>query len=1563
MTDVKQNPLDDWVRPGSEVTRYVEDRVDQCLAAYRANPLLVDEHANIERATAQGGYGRRQLYELVQNGADALIGHPGGRVHVVLTPTALYCANQGMPVTLRGVDALMSSHLSVKRGTEIGRFGLGFKSVLGVSSCPEFYSRSGSFRFDAVDAARRIREVVPNAERLPQLRLAAPADPISAASGDECLAELMSWASTVVKLPLDRGGIEWLVEDIRDFPACFLLFCPHVGYLVLEDRTASTRREIRVRTQGGSVCLEEQGMAEALWKVFHANHIPSDQAREDAGELADRAELPIMWAVQTSGRMQRGRFWAFFPTEYYTTLSGILNAPWKTNEDRQNLLSGAFNKELIGAAAGLIARSLAELTEPDDPGRYLDLMPARGREAPNWADDYLTEQVYAAAAHHLSVPDQTGAMRLPTEINLHPPGLPKEALDSWRESPCRPDNWCHHACDTRDRRPRVDRLFQQRHRSAASVQVWLEALVRDPTPHASVSAMLTAAHVIHGAQIPRQDVEAAHIVLTTSGELVRPLSEAVFTAEQHHDRSASFSIVEPSVAATPEGRQAIDLLGIRAVDATSEVRALLAKAHIREMVSDQCVSLWRLLGRLSPEQAFEVVGEATEGQTDAIPVRTKDGSFRPLREALLPGKIVPADGTRDASVAVDVAYHWDHLAILRKLGAVEAPSQDRERLTAPWADDYMSEVYHDYLAGLPKNTRSRPSKSYMVLDRETTFGPLEPFERLSGEGRAAFTLQLAKLADGDDEWTLAHQTRRDQYPPVPVTAPAIWFAKTRGLLNTSCAVRPVKSCVSESLARWSAFLPVARCGKREAELLGLPDELASLDVFHWVNALAQAHSHTDAVELGAFYAAACLHIDEPQLLCCRVGDSFEQRRPAEIVSASDAAPIDILAASMVPFVVVRTEEGRTNLVERWHLRSERDSLFVEASHVESGPDVPLIDRLVGLLPYLRSEHASLRAVPCSSLAQQVDAPTGRQVHDCRALRQEGVVFYLDTLDERELVHEVARVLGINLDRDAIEHVREHSAAQEASKRALEVRQAPGLAVKLHLAVGKDAIRRRLPSAVLALLDGRPEDASADHLAALALSVYGVETLIAFRDDLDRMGLCPPAEWSGSTRARAFVHDLGFPEEYAGFKRVRREAAMEISGPPRLAPLHGFQAQIVGRIHDLLGRTEQRRALLSLPTGAGKTRVVVQALVESLAKGRSVSPVLWIAQSDELCEQAVQSWSEVWRDMGTPDSLHVNRLWASNEADEHGDGRQVVVATIQKLQGCVGKAAYEWLSEAGCVVVDEAHHATEPSYTAVLEWLGLRRDRDRCPLIGLTATPFRGVHDETQRLVYRFRHRLDEGVLGEDPYGELQMSGVLARVDHEVLDGVEVELTADELVQFEAPMLKSRSLPQSAERRLGENTERNLALLDSICRRPPDWPILLFATSVEHAKTMAALLQAKGIASAAVSGDTDEGARRHYIEQFRQGRIRVLANYQVLTTGFDAPAVRAVYVSRPVFSPVLYQQMIGRGLRGPLNRGKERCLIVNVQDNFDQFGETLAFHDFEHLWRRGGAISAAASADE
>lgn len=226
-----------WAAAGeSQIVPFITDETSRTLRAYHAQPSLVTEHANLEHDTAHGAYAHRQIFELVQNRADALTHSDGASILVRLTGEYLYCADDGEPIDDAGVRALMFSHMSSKRDTsEIGRFGLGFKSVLGATDAPEFYSRSGSFRFDRHDAARRIAEEVAPAERYPVLRLPVAVDAHKASQDDEDLREMMTWATNIIRLPLKPGAWEDLSEQLMAFPPEFLLFVDHVRHLTLED--------------------------------------------------------------------------------------------------------------------------------------------------------------------------------------------------------------------------------------------------------------------------------------------------------------------------------------------------------------------------------------------------------------------------------------------------------------------------------------------------------------------------------------------------------------------------------------------------------------------------------------------------------------------------------------------------------------------------------------------------------------------------------------------------------------------------------------------------------------------------------------------------------------------------------------------------------------------------------------------------------------------------------------------------------------------------------------------------------------------------------------------------------------------------------------------------------------------------------------------------------------------------------------------------------------------------------------------------------------------------------
>ena len=272
-----------WAGPDGPLGRYINGESQKTLEAYRSQSNLIAEHANLEEDTARGGYAHRQLFELVQNSADSLAGLGSGRIQIRLTPTHLYCADQGRPIDSSGVTALMFSHLSSKRGTtEIGRFGLGFKSVLGVTDTPEFFSQSGSFRFDRAKARELIRPVAPASERYPALRLPEPFDPWLNMEADPILCGLMGWAVNIVRLPLNDGALEALASQIRDFPPEFLLFVEHVSELVLQDDKQTDTRSFSLRREDPQFVLFD-GTSTTHWLLAKATHELSPDARSDSG--------------------------------------------------------------------------------------------------------------------------------------------------------------------------------------------------------------------------------------------------------------------------------------------------------------------------------------------------------------------------------------------------------------------------------------------------------------------------------------------------------------------------------------------------------------------------------------------------------------------------------------------------------------------------------------------------------------------------------------------------------------------------------------------------------------------------------------------------------------------------------------------------------------------------------------------------------------------------------------------------------------------------------------------------------------------------------------------------------------------------------------------------------------------------------------------------------------------------------------------------------------------------------------------------------------------------------
>lgn len=1527
-----------WVGTGGAVGKEILELNSRCLAAYERNPALVEEHANAERIQTEGGYGRRQVWELIQNGADELINR-SGRVEVVLTDDYLYCANEGKPITPEGAGAILSAYRSSKRGPEIGRFGLGFKSVLGVSSKPEFFSQSGSFGFDPDFAAREIRKVTSEVEAPPVLRLALPLTLEENAAADSVLEELAAWATTVVRLPLDKVGAgDWLHDDLGDFPAEFLVFSPHISALVLDDRVRSRRREIQLRESGDSELVLAESGAEDRWRVFVDEFKPSSSASRDGGAMADREIIRFQWAVPVQSRQRTGRLWAYFPTLEETTLSGVLNAPWKLNDDRTRVIEGPFNREILEQAGKLVLGHLDALTDPDDPGNVLDILPARGRETRNWADGDITEMINENAPVYPSVPDQEGELDLPASLHLHPSGLPESALRMWSNAPSRPVDWAHPSIEANQtRRSRAERFFEAGQQTSESVASWLEALIPEVRPENAGIALRVAAAAVTANEALLTEVRDARIVinerdeLATCAEVLLPGSTPLSTAD--------INLVHPALAGDKKVREALLCLGCPEVDPRRELEAWLdqtgSPSSDREW--DQ---LWSLVQRVQADEACACLAERGLGPNE-LEVWTCSGRRVRMVATLLPGEIAGPDEAPET--VIDLKRHSGSLELLRRLGVRAGPEPGGGSLDEPVFADFNRSAIDAFLESVGA---ARPEKKLIKVRKKSLAGPVTPVRNLPDGPRARFTEALLQAQTDFKRWVVEHPN----YKPVRVLNPLLEVIREHGTAPTPKGFADSTSWVGPGLREWVRLLPVVRMPEEAADELGLPETLGDLTDSHWKSALENLIETADLNLAVKFYSAACrIHPDRPDLLLARVGENVKAVASSEVRVASTLRHLELLARSGLPTLLVEDAPDLDDLVEAWGLIRADDEISSNLVAVETAPRVPLVDAFPALKVRLDESRRELVVARCSEILIETYTTEGKITEPSR-FHIEGDVIYADAeISDTNLLRSLSERLGLDLDSELIEKILENKLSQAIRRRKSEARKAGSDAERLARLIEEEDLRSALPQSLLAVVES--VQGTLDHLglARMALATRGVDTVRSFRSHLEDLGFQPPTSWAGSPRTIEFVKSLGFGAEMAGFPGSRREAKLEVDGPPDFRELHEYQREVVDKIQELLTGKDGLRGLLSLPTGAGKTRVAIQALVEAMRQGRLSSPILWIAQRDELCEQAVQAWSEVWRAIGPGDRLTIGRLWAQNEAEEVKVGSHVVVATIDKLtSGVVESRDYKWLAKARCVVIDEAHAAITPQYTSVLEWQKMDRGKERAPLIGLTATPFRGTDEkETKRLIRRFGgRRLDSGVFdADDPYRELQDMGILSRVEHRVLDGSDLELTKDEVKRVK----QTRLLPPTAAERLAADVKRNTVLLESVRSLPSDWTVLMFCASVEHAQVMAGLLAEADISAAAISADTPPAVRRHYVEAFRRQETRVLTNYAVLTAGFDAPKVRAVYVARPTYSPNLYQQMIGRGLRGPLNMGSEECLIVNVEDNIVNFGETLAFRQFEHLW--------------
>lgn len=1593
----------DWESDSSGLALVVGEQTRVCLKVYAEDPSRVVQDANNERRIAHGGYATRQLEELVQNATDAAR-RGGGRVEVLLTDDTLYVANDGEPFDEAGVKSILASDISTKDDDRIGKFGIGFKSILAVSDSPRVFSRSVSFGFDREWAALTLKGEGYDVAHHPVMRLAQVLDPVvDGSSNDSHLADLMVWASTVIVAPLsvDVGP---LATRLAQFAPEFVLFSPHLSEVRLRSMVtdgngqpalvSGERRIVRENAQGGLVRVRA-GADESLWSVEGRTIRPSEAALAEAGHVAARDSLEVQYAVRVPPANGLGSFWAYFPTQTKTTLSGIVNAPWKLSDDRLSLLEGEFNSELLEMLPPLVAAALERFSGTPDAVRVLEALPSRGgelgaREARNWVDRDINGPIFAHLRTQPILPDGEGRLRRPADLRWIGEIVKKRIgedrrgpdlnawLAAWSAVPGAPvDNWVHpEAYKNQEMAVKVSRLMGSdagANDGSSKLNTWLEALVPDGSVAASAAAIELAARMMRDVQSSSdvalkaklsEQIRAARIIRLEDGTFSPTARGKVFVRVEGQDR-ADVLFVDPVLANVEGVARNLKDLGVVLMDQSGELRKLLHEATQPSRRNKETLwpLIWSTIRSIPLEAAIQILKEDLGGPlTTTVHVKSAAAKWVPVVEAFLAGRLIPADGSRDRAFLIDPREHAQDDDLLKEIGAVDLP---RSRAVSGVAEGRVEEWYADWESNAKslflKNTSTNIAADKVEVSAPSLVTwPLDQVRNMSDEAKHIVTSLLLNRGL-PATIKIRHQTN-SAYGTYNWIGPETHFLRRHGRFATSHGYRaPAGTLMAQDEIDGDAF-PTVEVKEQAAKALGIRTSLDVLTVPEWevLKRTVDGWRTSDHDKPRATFYAWLLFrgpVSEMNLeeLVAAVG---KQRHPVQVANVgvtSSAQTYDSMIDAAVPALLVH-EDDVALFVEHLGMPRGEDLLQEEIVADPAGESVHLTDAFPPLKLRLEGQDQDLMLQPVSRLVRMTATPRG-QIAKPLTARRDGDTVFVTADSAAGRLGQISQVLGLGLGATDIADVQRSMEKTASDKLRTQIKRCRDDDERLVLAVGVDALRRTVPAQALEVLDQANGGAPPREIAALARAVHGVAILKHLRHALDERGLEPPKEWAGRRITRQWVDGLGFPRDWAGFPGSQRAAVEMIDGPAVLSPLHDYQEFVTERIEALLRGAGQDRGMVSLPTGAGKTRVTVEALVKAV-RDDLVShdqPLVWIAQTDELCEQAAETWTYVWRALGPQVPMRLGRLWGSNEVSEEPGSFQLVIATISKLSEVRKRPGYDyaWLSDPSVVVIDEAHTSIATSYTQALDWMGRGRGRDksvRHPLIGLTATPFRGNSEvETERLAGRYaNNRLDRGAFRrEDPYEELQDMGVLAQVRQKILDGVEVTLSDRDREE-----IKTKGwLPPAVTERLGTDLERTRRIVEHIALLPEDWTVLVFAPSVENARVLAALLAHRGVSAVSISADTEPAARRHYVDEFKAGRIRVLTNYNVLTQGFDAPKVQAVYVARPTFSPNVYQQMIGRGLRGPLNGGSEEVLIVNVEDNFDQYGDMLAFNEFEYLWAK------------
>jgi len=250
------------------------------------------------------------------------------------------------------------------------------------------------------------------------------------------------------------------------------------------------------------------------------------------------------------------------------------------------------------------------------------------------------------------------------------------------------------------------------------------------------------------------------------------------------------------------------------------------------------------------------------------------------------------------------------------------------------------------------------------------------------------------------------------------------------------------------------------------------------------------------------------------------------------------------------------------------------------------------------------------------------------------------------------------------------------------------------------------------------------------------------------------------------------------------------------------------------------------------------------------------------------------------------------------------GVDTLVARQDKLK--------DWALQTNRWIIDEAHHVLKEN-----KWGKAVDMFPNAQGLGITATPSRADGNGLGR---EFEGVFDSMNVGLDMRSLIEI-GALS--DYEIVCPVS-DLEIDESQVAKGGDWSPKKLKEAAKKShiIGD-------VVKAYAQYALGKQAICFATDVETAGEIANNFNASGIRAAALSAKTPFAVREKYIEEFRQGTLKVLVNVDLFDEGFDVPACDVVIMARPTASLGKYRQMLGRALR--YMPGKVALIIDHVSN--------------------------------